>query len=69
VTETVEALLGAGGAIRVLSPAALAEAWKLLVRDGEERRRIARAAGGVVRTNRGALERTVAVVLSLLDRS
>jgi 3-deoxy-D-manno-octulosonic-acid transferase len=67
VTEPVETLLRAGGAIRVLSPAALAEAFKLLARDREERERIARAAGGVVRTNRGALERTVDLVLSLLE--
>jgi 3-deoxy-D-manno-octulosonic-acid transferase len=68
VTEPAEALLGAGGAIRVRSPAALAEAWKLLVRDRSERERVAAAAAGVVRANRGALERTVALVLSLLER-
>jgi 3-deoxy-D-manno-octulosonic-acid transferase len=67
VTEPAEELLRAGGAIRVASPSALADAWKLLVRDREGRERMARAAAGVVRANRGALERTVAVVLSLLE--
>jgi 3-deoxy-D-manno-octulosonic-acid transferase len=67
VTEPVTALLRAGGAIRVASPGTLADAFDLLARDREERGRIARAAEGVIRANRGALERTVDLVLPLLE--
>ncbi len=69
VREPAEALLLAGGAIRVPNAAALAGAWKLLAGDRNSRERVARAAAGVVRASRGALLKTVELVLSVTGRS
>ncbi len=69
VGEPAEALLRRGGARRVADAAALARAWGEWLRSRDERERAGRAALAVVLENRGALARTVALVLRAAGRS
>ena len=67
VTEPVDSLLAAGGARRVGSAGDLAAAWIRLLADDVRRETMARKAAVVIESNRGALERSVALILGALD--
>lgn len=67
VKEPAEALERAGGALRVVGPDDLGRAWIELIGDSERRTTMARRAAGVVRSNRGALDRSVSLVVPFLD--
>ena len=67
VSEVAEALEQAGGALRVRDGNALAQAWTSLLEDHGLRERMARKAAELVSANRGALDKSVALVLSLLE--
>jgi len=69
VREPAEALVRAGGAVRVGGAADLAEAWIAWIGDAEARRRAGAAALAVVDANRGALTRTVDMLESAFARS
>ncbi len=68
VSEIASALIRAGAALRVESAASLARVLRQLLRDPARRESMGRAALSVVRDNQGALERSVTVMLSLLER-
>lgn len=61
-------LLEADAAVQVRNAAGLEEALDRLLGDPERREELGRHARGVVEANRGALERTVEIVLSTLAR-
>jgi 3-deoxy-D-manno-octulosonic-acid transferase len=65
--EPAEALEQAGGARRVRDAAELGEVVARLLKDDARRREIARRAGSVVDANRGALERSVSLLLEALQ--
>jgi 3-deoxy-D-manno-octulosonic-acid transferase len=68
VASPAEALLRAGGARRVRDSHDLGRAWLVLLRDEESRRESGRRASAVVEANRGALGRSVDLVLSVVER-
>jgi 3-deoxy-D-manno-octulosonic-acid transferase len=63
VGEPAEALLTAEAGARVADSSALARVWIRWIEDPAERRRVAEAGRALVARNRGALDRTVALVL------
>ena len=65
--EPAEALERAGGARRVRDAAELGDVVARLLQDDNRRREIARRAGNVVDANRGALERSVSLLLDALQ--
>jgi 3-deoxy-D-manno-octulosonic-acid transferase len=65
--EPAEALERAGGACRVRDAAALGDIVDRLLRDDDRRQEMARRAGQVVEANRGALERSVSLLLDALQ--
>lgn len=68
VALPAEALERAGGAVRVADAAALGQAWADLISDPGRRKATANAAAGVVEANRGALDRTAALILEVARR-
>jgi 3-deoxy-D-manno-octulosonic-acid transferase len=66
--EPAQALEQAGGGLRVRDGAALAGTVVDLVRDAGLRRRTAESAAQVVARNRGALERSIEMIFSVLQR-
>jgi 3-deoxy-D-manno-octulosonic-acid transferase len=66
--EPAEALERAGGALRVTDAAGLARAVDRLVRDPARRDEMGDRARRVVEVNRGALARSVGLLLEVLDR-
>jgi 3-deoxy-D-manno-octulosonic-acid transferase len=66
VANDASALLRAGGAAQVRSSAGLAEALSALLADGARRRAMGEKAADLVRSSRGALQRTVALIRSVL---
>lgn len=67
VAGPAETLLRAGGGYRVRDAADLTRVVRELLADPSRRRRMTEAAAGVVRANAGALERSVDLVLSVVD--
>jgi 3-deoxy-D-manno-octulosonic-acid transferase len=67
--EPAAALESSGGARRVRSSDDLGRAVAALLRDGEERARMSHNAQLVISRNRGAVDRTVAILQSVLRRS
>lgn len=67
VTEPADALLAVEGAERVTNAHELATAWSRLLADGSRRERMARRAAGVIEANRGALARSVELILGCVD--
>jgi len=67
VDDSAAELLGARGAVRVLGAEDLAATVVRLVTDSSVAREMGRAAQRVVETNRGALGRTIDLVLATLD--
>jgi 3-deoxy-D-manno-octulosonic-acid transferase len=67
VTEPADALLAVEGAERVRNAHELATAWSRLLADGSRRERMARRAAGVIEANRGALARSVELILGCVD--
>jgi 3-deoxy-D-manno-octulosonic-acid transferase len=65
--EPVEALLRSGGGIRVRDGNELASVWSEMVGDAERAEKVARNAAAVILESRGALERSIDLVLDLLD--
>ena len=66
--QTVQALLEGGGAIEVGDAEQLFQALRRCLSDTEYTLQISRNGRDVIRRNQGATERTVAVVLALLNR-
>jgi 3-deoxy-D-manno-octulosonic-acid transferase len=64
--EVAAAFLARGAALQVDSPEALGVAWIGLIEDGERNRRMGETARALVEENRGATERTVKRIVSLL---
>ena len=64
--EVAAAFLARGAALQVDSPEALGVAWIGLIEDGERNRRMGETARALVEDNRGATERTVKRIVSLL---
>jgi 3-deoxy-D-manno-octulosonic-acid transferase len=69
VGEPADDLLEVGAGARVADAAGLARVWSRWLANPEERRRAGEAALGLVARNRGALDRTVALVLRASGRS
>lgn len=69
VVEPAAALLEAGAGARVADGAGLSVLWIRWLENPEERRRAGEAALALVARNRGALDRTVALVLRTAGRS
>lgn len=67
VGRLAQDLLGAGGGLRVLNSAQLGALLERLLLDGELRARTGAAAEQAVRSNRGAMERNVAMLLEALS--
>jgi 3-deoxy-D-manno-octulosonic-acid transferase len=66
--EPVEALLRSGGGIRVRDGGELASVWIEMVGDAQRAETVARNAAAVIEQSRGALERSIDLVLGLVDR-
>jgi len=62
-----EALVRAGGAVRVHDAEGLADCWLELIADPGARRRMVEGARSVIAANRGALRRTVDLLLALAN--
>jgi 3-deoxy-D-manno-octulosonic-acid transferase len=65
--EPVDALLRSGGGIRVRDGNELASVWSEMVGDTERAETVAQNAAAVIQESRGALERSIDLVLDLLD--
>ncbi|HLX00028.1 MAG TPA: 3-deoxy-D-manno-octulosonic acid transferase [Candidatus Acidoferrales bacterium] len=64
--EVASAFLARGAALQVDSPESLGVAWIELVEDAERNRRMGETARSLVEENRGATERTIKRIISLL---
>jgi 3-deoxy-D-manno-octulosonic-acid transferase len=67
VSDPADSLVTAGGAWRVRDAEELATAWTVLVDDDRAREEMARRATAVIEASRGALGRSVDLILSALD--
>ena len=65
--EPAEELVRSGGGFRVRDAGALAARWIELVGEGDFRRRASRSAAEVLRANRGAMQRSLSMILSVLE--
>jgi 3-deoxy-D-manno-octulosonic-acid transferase len=68
-SEMAAKFLESGAGVQVDSPEALGVAWIELIQDGERRERMGAAARALVESNRGATERALDAIASILKNS